>query len=430
MLTQGEDVEAHALQRRGWSISAIARHLGRDRKTVRAYLSGLRQAGVRRRTAPDPLEPFAPYLAARFGDDPHLWLTALFDEVVRLGYARSYPSFVRQVRRAGLRPGCAACRGVKAADTIEIAHPPGEELQWDWFERRQAPWGGTAYVLLGTLPHSGRVRGVIAEAMDQPHLIEALDGVLRRHGGTARRWRTDRLATVIVPGSGDLQPSFAPVAKHYGVVVTPCPPRRANRKGSVEAAVRYLCGRWWRTLAAASREEAQADLDRFCAGIADARPRGAATVGALAAAEPLLPLPAAPYPATLELTRSVAADASIAFRGSRYSLPPGLTGRQVTVRQRLGSGSLQIHAPSGALLAIHRLAPDGSRGLIRLPEHRAALEAAVLAAFSSERPCVRKANRPPGAAARAAAGALRGADAREVTVDLARYAELVEGTAR
>ena len=35
MLTQGESVEAHALRERGWSVSAIARHLKRDRKTVR-----------------------------------------------------------------------------------------------------------------------------------------------------------------------------------------------------------------------------------------------------------------------------------------------------------------------------------------------------------------------------------------------------------
>jgi len=40
MLTREEDVDAHALRRRGWSISAIARHLGLDRKTVRGYLSG------------------------------------------------------------------------------------------------------------------------------------------------------------------------------------------------------------------------------------------------------------------------------------------------------------------------------------------------------------------------------------------------------
>lgn len=36
------DVAAQALRRRGWSISAIARHLGYDRKTIRAYLSGER----------------------------------------------------------------------------------------------------------------------------------------------------------------------------------------------------------------------------------------------------------------------------------------------------------------------------------------------------------------------------------------------------
>ena len=35
MLTQGEDVEVHALRQRGWTVSAIARHLGRDPKTAR-----------------------------------------------------------------------------------------------------------------------------------------------------------------------------------------------------------------------------------------------------------------------------------------------------------------------------------------------------------------------------------------------------------
>ena len=188
MLTQGEDVEVQALASRGWSVSAIARHLDRDRKTVRAYVRGERQPGTRVSAAPDPLAPFAGYLAARFADDPHIWATALFDEVVPLGYQLSYVSFARQLRLAGLRPHCEPCAGVSGRDTIEITHPAGEEVQWDWFERRKAPWGGTAYVLLGTLPHSGRVRGVLAESLDQPHLIEAIDGVLR---GTAAR-----------PGSG------------------------------------------------------------------------------------------------------------------------------------------------------------------------------------------------------------------------------------
>jgi len=213
MFSGSEDVEADALFKRGWSISAIARHLDRDRKTVRSYVKGDRVSGVRASSAPDPLAPFTAYVSARFVDDPHLWATALFDEVVALGYGCSYPSFARQLRVAGLRPHCEACAGVKGRETVEIDHPAGDEIQWDWAERRKAPWGGTCYGLLGTLAHSGRTREVLAESMDQPHLIEALDGVLRRLGGTSRVWRTDRLATVIRPGTADVQASFVPVAK-------------------------------------------------------------------------------------------------------------------------------------------------------------------------------------------------------------------------
>jgi len=442
MLTWGDDVEVHALRERGWSVAAIARHLDRDRKTIRAYVRGGRTPG-RRRVAPDPLGPFVAYLAARFADDPHIWASALYDEVTRLGYGLSYVSFARQLRAHDLRPHCEACTGVRGRDTVEIAHPPGAEVQWDWFERRRAPWGGTAYGLLGTLPHSGRVRGVLAESLDQPHLVEAIDGVLRRLGGTARVWRTDRLATVIVPGTGDVQPSFVPVARHYGVVVQPCPPRRGNRKGSVESAVRFVCGRWWRTMTAATMAEAQVSLDRFCVTVGDARPRppgrlgdaagdGHAarrrpTVGELADAEPLLALPAAPYPATVEVARLVGADATVGFRGNRYSVPPGLSGTGLTLRHRLGTATVEVHAPSGTVLASHRLAVAGAGAVVRTPEHRAALEAAVLSSFTTDRPCDRKGNHPPGPAALAAAARLLGPQGREVTVDLGRYAELVEG---
>jgi len=432
MLTHGEDVEAHALKQRGWTISAIARHLGRDRKTVRAYLNGQRAPGVRRSSRPDSLEPFVTYLRLRFADDPHVWASALYDEVRRLGYPQSYPSFVRQVRTAGLRPHCEACHGVKGRDTIEIEHPPGEEIQWDWFERRNAPWGATAYVLLGTLPHSGRIRGVFAEKMDQAHLVEAMDAVLRRLGGTARVWRTDRLATVIVPGTAEVQASFAPVAKHYEATIEPCPPRRGNRKGSVESSVRFCSGRWWRTMTAQTPEEAQRSLDVFLATIGDERERRSpdgerTTVGELADAEPLLALPPAPFPATTEVERVVADNATIAYQGNRYSVPPGLGGTTLVVRHRLGASTVDVVARSGAVLVTHRLAPAGSGALVRSTEHRAALEAAVLSSFTTARPCDKKANRPPGHEALAEAARLLGPIGAEPIVDLFVYDEIAGG---
>jgi transposase len=420
------------LHERGWSISAIARHLDRDRKTVRAYLNGERAPGRRRDDRPDPLAPFEAYLAARFGDDPHIWASALHDEVVGLGYDRSYVTFARQLRLRGLRPHCEACTGVKGRATIEIDHPAGEEIQWDWFERRRAPWGATAYGLLGTLPHSSRVRGVLAESADQPHLIEAMHAVMVRLGGTARVWRTDRLSTVIVPGTRDVQRSFAPVAKHYGAVVEPCPPRRGNRKGSVESSVKYVCGRWWRTMTAVTPETAQVSLDRFCAATGDARARrggdgGPTTVGALGDAEPLLALPAAPYPATVEVTRVVADNATVAFGGNRYSVPPGLLGVEVILRHRLGTATVDVVAPSGVVLVCHRLAPAGAGAIVRTPQHRAELERTVLSAFTTAPPCDRKGNHPPGPAAQAQATRLAGAADAQVTVDLAVYERIARG---
>jgi len=131
MLTQGEDVEAVALHKRGWTISAIARHEGHDRKTIRAYLHGTRVPGRRTSRVPDPLGVVEHYVTLRLTDDPHLWATTLYDEVVPLGYAQSYPSFVRQIRAKSLRPHCDPCHGVKGRDTTEIDHPAGEEIQWD-----------------------------------------------------------------------------------------------------------------------------------------------------------------------------------------------------------------------------------------------------------------------------------------------------------
>jgi transposase len=462
MLTWREDVELDALVERGWSIAAIARHLGRDRKTVRAYVRGERTPGKRRRAVPDGFERFEAYVRARLVEDPHVWATVLFDEVRALGYGQSYPSFTRQLRARDLRPHCEACRGVKGRPTIEIAHPPGEEIQWDWLELPNAPWGGRAYVLLGTLSFSGKFRAVFAESMDQAHLVEALDGVLRRLGGTTRRWRVDRMATVVDPRTGDVQASFAPVAKHYGVAVDPCPRRRANRKGAVEKSVHYTTQRWWRTAEVAELVDAQASLDRFCERVADARTRPSALMGGmsedpsrwvapgaafdtgpapetgrsrrrvsvaeLAEREALRGLPALPFPATVEVARQVSASALVGFRGNRYSVPPGLLGHQVMVRHRLGTSSIEIHSEAGALVASHRLVLAGAGQIVRDPEHHAALEAVVLDAFTTARPCDRKANRPPGENAKAEAAKLLATLGSEVRVDLERYAQLAEVT--
>ena len=230
------------------------------------------------------------------------------------------------------------------------------------------------------------------------------------------------MATVLVPGTDRIQPSFVGVAKHYGVGVDPCPPRRPNRKGVVEKAIHYLSQRWWRTAVAGTLAQAQDSLDEFCQTVGDARRRGGSTVGELADAEPLLELPAVPYPAEGTLVRQVAANGLVSVWGNRYSVPPGVIGTEPTVRWRLGDAAIDVVSASGRLVATHRKVPRGQGRVVRLPQHTAALHKVVLGAFTTARPCKPKPNRPPTPAALAiAAGIGASVPHNEPVIDLGIY---------
>lgn len=451
MLTREEDIDANALHRQGWTISAIARHFGRDRKTIRAYVRGERVAGERKPSGDDPFEPFIEYVAARLAEDPHLWAVTLFDEVVELGYDRSYQTFTRQLRARKLRPHCEPCAGTKGRPSTVIEHPPGEETQWDWLELPDPPahwgWGSTAHLLVGSLAHSGKWRAFLAPAQDQAQLIAGLDAVTRNLGGLTKNWRFDRMATVCHPASGKVTASFAAVAKHYGVSVKICPPRRGNRKGVVEKANHTAAQRCWRTLSdEATITDAQAVFDRFAELRGDVRlrpagPDGKATVATVARAEPLRPVPVAPFPATLTEDRVVSAQALVAWRGNFYSVPPELARATVRVSQRLGDAHVDIATAAsggGIVIARHQTAPDGAGVMVRDHGHVIALEQVVLAGHDT-RPAHRKKERiPPGSAALAAAEQLRArtrpdhtdaalSSSADVVIDLSKYDRAAQG---
>ena len=262
MVTREDDVEIHALARRGWSISAIARHTGHDRKTVRRYLRGEAPA---REPAASVLEPFVEYLGARFDDDPHVRASVLLRELRALGFERSYQTLTRELRRLDLRPRCEACRRGGVQVTIELDHEPGEELQLDWLEFTETPWGEGAHVLVGALSHSGQCRGVLAEAETAAHLIEALDALLRRLGGTPRRWRTDRMAGAVATDTGRLLPIFGAALRRLEATAGPfrvTVPTVATVAETVIAGVRDWPGRPIVLRGAAAKYDAFASASR------------------------------------------------------------------------------------------------------------------------------------------------------------------------
>jgi hypothetical protein len=136
LLTWEDDLEVHAVRKRGWSISAIARHTGNDCRTDGPHVFGRRRPkpGVRAWLSPDPFDPFVAYVTARLGEDAHLWAPGIVRRVGGSGVRPSYQSLTRNIRVRDLRPTCEACRRAHQCPNADIAHPPGDETRWDGLE--------------------------------------------------------------------------------------------------------------------------------------------------------------------------------------------------------------------------------------------------------------------------------------------------------
>lgn len=184
----------------------------------------------------------------RLADDPHLRASTFFDEVDGLGYEGEYSAFTRVLRRCRVRPHYGPCHASTGRNVAVIAHPPGQETQFDWLELSDPPegWGAGehAHLLVGALAQSGRWWGMSAEPEGFPHLVRALGQVVHRLGGTARRWRFDRVATVCCPSCGQVTITFAAVVKTYGVGVDLCQPRRGIRSATAPSPPTPVCDRF------------------------------------------------------------------------------------------------------------------------------------------------------------------------------------------
>jgi len=193
----GELVMILDLHRQGLSVSAIARRVGIDRKTVRKYIErgleppayGPRKPRARR------LEPFQTYLRQRVIAYPGLTGSRLLREIREHGYGGGYTAvtdFLREVRPSP-RP----------AFEVRFETPPGEQAQVDFahFE-----------VIFTDEPNATRIVWLFSLVLGYSRLIWArfvahqdLQTVLRRHmaafaalGGAPREILYDRMKTAVI----------------------------------------------------------------------------------------------------------------------------------------------------------------------------------------------------------------------------------------
>ncbi|MCV3769112.1 helix-turn-helix domain-containing protein, partial [Rhizobium sp. TRM95796] len=126
MIKLRETIMILDLHQQGLTVSAISRHTGIDRKTVRKYIERGLEApayGPRKPRA-TVIDPFASYLRERIKSYPGLTGSRLFRELRERGYSGGYTAvtdFLRDVRPA-------ASQGFE----VRFETPPGEQAQVDF----------------------------------------------------------------------------------------------------------------------------------------------------------------------------------------------------------------------------------------------------------------------------------------------------------
>ena len=381
MVKLGELVMILDLHRQGLTVSAIARELGVDRKTVRRCIARGLEPPVYgpRKPRKRLLDPFIRYLRERVMAYPGLTGRRLWRELGERGYQGGYTAVtdvLREIRPARL-----------PAFEVRFETPPGDQAQVDFAQFQ---------VVFTDEPREARIVWLFSFVLGYSRLIWArfvlhqdMQTVLRCHmaafaaiGGVPHEVLYDRMKTAVIGEAGGsivYNRALIDFARHYGFQPKACRPYRAKTKGKVERPYRYIREDFFLARSFRNLDDLNGQLRHWLDTVAN--PRVHATTQrvvneAFAAEKPhLKTLPLAPFRSVLKLERRVSHEGMVSVGGNLYSVPDATRKRVVEVHTL--ADEVRIFE-AGTLIAAHpvlegrhqRRVAAGHRKTARIPDRR------------------------------------------------------------
>ncbi len=356
-----------------WKVGTIATQLGVHHEVVRRVL-GLLVPRPRGNPAPQPalLPAYLHFIDEQLQRYPRLCATRLYDMLCERGYTGSVRTLRRHVAAVRPRPQREAF--------LRLDPLPGEQAQIDWAQLGQfaVPGGERAlWVFLMVLSYSRAIWAELVLDLSIHSLRRSLVRAASWFDGSARQWLFDNPKIVVLERHGDaarFHPDLLELSATYCAQLRLCAVRKANQKGRVERAVRFLRERHFAGRSIPSVAEGNRQLLRFLETIALQRPHPTLpgrTVGDVLQQERprLLPLPAT-LPST-ETVRPVSVDktAFVRFDTNVYSVPPAYAGGTLT----LAATDTDVRLLTGAVEVARHERSWGRRRVIEDPAHRQAI---------------------------------------------------------
>jgi transposase len=352
-----------------WRVGTIASQLAVHEDVVRRVLGLLDR--VRRAPRPRPrlVDPYADFIAETLSRYPRLRSTRLGDMVKARGYGGSVRTLRNYVAEVRPRP----------RHEVYLRTDPlvGEQAQVDWAYAGdvQVPGGRRPlWLFVMVLAWSRALWGEFVLDLSVHSLLRSLARAATHFGGCCRQWLFDNPKTVVLERHGDavrFHPLLLELSGRFHVQLRVCAPRKANQKGRVERAIRYLRDRFLAGRQIIGVEQGNRALDAFRDDIAAQRPhptQPGRTVRQCFLEErtKLLPLPD-PLPST-DLVTSTGADktAFVRFDRNLYSVPAAYAEQTLT----LVADDRILRFLDGTNAVGRHVRCWGRRQIIELPEHR------------------------------------------------------------
>jgi transposase len=352
---------------------AIARRVNCSRDTVARALRLDHPAAGKTRTRGSIIDPFVPKIEALVARYPDLSAVRIREEIAKPpgGYSGGLAVLRRYLRK--IRPA-------RGRVYQEVHYEPGQAMQVDWGACGRVSVGGASRkvsVLVATLCYSRLTFIEFSLSQHKAEFYRLLVNALTFFGGSPRSIIFDNLKAAVLNGSGReacFHPDFLTLCGHFCLQPIACQRRDPESKGVVEGGVRYvkrnaLAGRdeelvtfndyiafapvWRDTVANVRVHETTRErpLDRF------QRERSL-----------LRPLPSIPFDTDEVAPRVVSTHAQVEFDGNRYSVPPALVRKTITLRAD-GSELRVLH--DGQVVARHVRSYERGQAIV-LPDHRLA----------------------------------------------------------
>ena len=348
--------EVHRLfHRQHWSKTAIAGKLSMSRNTVDRLLSLSEPPRYERKRRGSALDAFEDEIAVMLAEHPTVRATVILERLRPMGYSGGIS--VLKERVASMRWSFKAAKSYQRTSYL-----PGEVAQLDWWHTGAAiPVGRgaerEAFGLVTTLPHSAAHATVFTFGRTTPDFLVAALGCFVRLGGVPEQAVTDNEGCIVKPRRGGPPRLVDEVAALFGhLLIRPIVlrPRFPEGKGQDERTVGYLETSFLPLRHFSSLGDLQHQHDEWARTVAFERHHrrvGAKVAQAWAVERGYLgPLPD-PLPDVDHRTEArIMKDGFIRVRDVDYSVPPGLSGRRVSVRCSLERVFIYLE---GTLIAEH-----------------------------------------------------------------------------